>query len=439
VVITRPDIVERVQEWQLTEEIIEKDYVLGWLLWGIADDPVLGNQWVFKGGTCLKKCYIETYRFSEDLDFTVLPGGPYRPAEIEPLLQRTLARVHEVSGINFSTRPPVLRLRPDELSTEGKVYYIGPRQTRQVAKVKLDISANETVIRPPVLREIGHPYPDGPLPARVRCYSFEELFAEKIRAMAQRARPRDLYDIVNAAKAVPVPVAADFLDSPLTAALEADWPQMLAHQLPALPPLQDFLDDLPVLFGWMEGTVQLDELPPTPADPDDDQSWSPPPTVATWGVGVPLETVRFAATNHLCVDLTYNNTRRLIEPYALRRSSEGRLLLHAERSDGGGHRSYGVDKIQALRVTTTPFRPRLVIEFSSRGPLHAPLRGGTSTHSGPTWAAPRGRRMAPVYLYQCTRCGKEFRHTRRDPKLRAHKDPHGYPCSGRRGSYIGTR
>ena len=77
---------ERVREWSLTEEVVEKDYVLGWLLWGIASDPVLSNSWVFKGGTCLKKCWIETYRFSEDLDFTVLPGGPYKPEEIEPLL-----------------------------------------------------------------------------------------------------------------------------------------------------------------------------------------------------------------------------------------------------------------------------------------------------------------------------------------------------------------
>jgi Nucleotidyl transferase AbiEii toxin, Type IV TA system len=78
-VIARADIVQRVAEWQLTEEVVEKDYVLGWVLWGIATDPTLGQQWVFKGGTCLKKCYIETYRFSEDLDFTVLPGGPIRP------------------------------------------------------------------------------------------------------------------------------------------------------------------------------------------------------------------------------------------------------------------------------------------------------------------------------------------------------------------------
>jgi hypothetical protein len=154
-VITRADVVERVAEWQLTEEVIEKDYVLGWLMWGIGSDPVLGDEWVFKGGTCLKKCYIETHRFSEDLDFTVLPGGPVHPQETKPLLARTLARVHDASGIDFSTRAPALRLRPDGLSAEGRVYYVGPRRTPQPARVKLDISANETVIRPPVLREIA--------------------------------------------------------------------------------------------------------------------------------------------------------------------------------------------------------------------------------------------------------------------------------------------
>lgn len=195
--ITRADVIERVREWGLTEEVIEKDYVLGWLLWGIGSDPVLAQTWVFKGGTCLKKCYIETYRFSEDLDFTVLPGGPFRPDDVEPLLLRTLSRVTTESGIDFST-PPRLRLRPNETSTEGRVYYTGPRRCPAPARVKLDITVDEVVVRPPVLKRIAHPYPDSfPPDGTIRCYSFDELFAEKIRAMAQRGRPRDLYDIVN--------------------------------------------------------------------------------------------------------------------------------------------------------------------------------------------------------------------------------------------------
>ncbi len=46
---------ERAREWSLREDIVEKDYALGWLLWGIASEA-LTNTWVFKGGTCLKKC-----------------------------------------------------------------------------------------------------------------------------------------------------------------------------------------------------------------------------------------------------------------------------------------------------------------------------------------------------------------------------------------------
>lgn len=86
--ITRADIEERVREWGLAEEVVEKDYVLGWVLWGIGTEPALAESWVFKGGTCLKKCYLETYRFSEDLDFTVLPGGPILPEEVLAPLRR---------------------------------------------------------------------------------------------------------------------------------------------------------------------------------------------------------------------------------------------------------------------------------------------------------------------------------------------------------------
>ena len=59
------------REFGLTANVIEKDYVLGWILAGIFNHPSVGSSWAFRGGTCLKKCYFETYRFSEDLDFTL--------------------------------------------------------------------------------------------------------------------------------------------------------------------------------------------------------------------------------------------------------------------------------------------------------------------------------------------------------------------------------
>lgn len=140
------------------------------------------------------------------------------------------------------------------------------------------------------------------------------------------------------------------------------------------------------------------------------------------------------------MEVFYNGDWRRIEPYSLRRSSAGRLLLHAERSDGSGHRTYGVDKIEGLRVTTIPFGPRYPIEFSAHGPLHAPAQSRTPAGwgAGPRRSSPRTA-AGPAHIYQCTRCGKEFRHSKRNATLRAHKDPSGYPCGGRRGIYFGTR
>ena len=110
--ISRLAIEERVREWGLREDVVEKDYVLGWVLWGIGAHPSLSVSWAFKGGTCLKKCYIETYRFSEDLDFTVLPGGPILQAELDPIFRELLQNVAKESGIVFSGRPPLFTTRP---------------------------------------------------------------------------------------------------------------------------------------------------------------------------------------------------------------------------------------------------------------------------------------------------------------------------------------
>jgi len=54
------------------DQQFEKDYILSWILFGIAKHEQLSKAIVFKGGTVLKKVYFEDYRFSEDLDFTLL-------------------------------------------------------------------------------------------------------------------------------------------------------------------------------------------------------------------------------------------------------------------------------------------------------------------------------------------------------------------------------
>jgi predicted nucleotidyltransferase component of viral defense system len=410
--ISRGDVQQRVTEWGLSEEVIEKDYVLGWLLWGIGTDPVLADAWIFKGGTCLKKCWLETYRFSEDLDFTVLPGGAVQEDDVVRALRSLLIRVGEASGIDFAVRDPVVRMRPSGQSAEVRVYYRGPRMSRQATSVKFDLSAEERVVRPHVLRSISHPYPDSfPTEEGVRCYSFEELFAEKIRAMGERGLSRDLYDIVNLyrrhdlrlypdavraalvdkceAKGVPVPTLTSLDDASRRPQLESQWANMLGHQLQKLPPVEQFLGELPHLFGWLDGSVAITELPQIPFGHDEIESWSPPETIYVWGQGVPFETVRFAASNYLCVDLGYQGTVRTIEPYSLRRTQAGFLILHAIKADTREHRSYRVDKMQSLASTTRPFQPVYVVELATSRPLYAPPAGrGTRVRA----SAPMRRR-----------------------------------------------
>lgn len=400
--ISRLDIDDRVRIWGLREDVVEKDYVLGWVLWGIGSDPQLGDSWVFKGGTCLKKCYIETYRFSEDLDFTVLEDGPIDTDEVLVAISRVLDRVNQESGIDFSFRPPVHRSRPSGRSAEVRVYYQGPRQTPGPASIKFDLTKDEVVARPPVLRSISHDYPDAlPAPGKVRCYGFEEVFAEKLRAMGERCRPRDLFDVVNLyrrtefrqhasvvldvliekceSKGVTVPSAEGIRTSPMFGELVSEWENMLAHQLRALPEFDHFWSDVPHLFAWLNGAETAADLESWPIA-DGEELWNPPPIFWTSGLGTRLAPVRFAAVNRLLVELRYNGSDRLIEPYSLRRSRAGNILLYAIRADGRGTRAYRIDQIQSVEVTTHPFTPRFLIEFPESGAIPAPPTSNRGGH-----------------------------------------------------------
>ena len=452
--IGRADLNERVQEWGLREDVVEKDYVIGWLLWGIGSDPRLSATWAFKGGTCLKKCYMETYRFSEDLDFTILPGGPSRPDEILGILSDVNRRINDESGIVLDAREPIVRLRPNGSSLEGRVYYIGPRNTPDVASIRLDLTISERVARPTVLRAISHQYPDQlPPPASVRCYSFEEVFAEKLRAMGERCRPRDLYDIVNLfrqrsslphagtihavfvekceSKGVEVFTLESLESSPFRSELEGEWANMLGHQLLALPPIEHYWGELPDLFAWLEGRLAPSELPSIEVSDNLDPTWAPPPTAWVWGQGIPLEAVRFAAANHLCVELGYGDTVRLIEPYSLRRTREGNMLLYATKAQTGEIRGYRVDRIQSINVSSQPFIPRVAVEFSSAGAISAPP---TSRRTGSGSSRRRTPRSGVVYVVECSFCGKQFKRSKYGTSLRPHKEPGSdYDCSGRTG------
>ncbi len=109
--------------------------------------------------------------------------------------------------------------------------------------------------------------------------------------------------------------------------------------------------------------------------------------VQAWGAEAgSLEVIRFAAANRLCVQLDYTkengeHTTPTIEPYSVRRSSVGDLLLFGVKVHTGEPRSYRLDRIRSATVTRQAFQPRYVVELTASGPLSAPTLGNTRPRS----------------------------------------------------------
>lgn len=389
--IDRAEILAVSTDLSLAPEVVEKDYVLGWMLAGIYGHERLASAWTFKGGTCLKKCYFETYRFSEDLDFTITDFAPLDEPFLKTAFTEIAERLYDETGLEIPAeqiRFEVYRNKRGGLSCEGRIYYRGPlRRVANLARVKLDLTMDEVLVTDPVEREVGHPYSDRPERGiTARCYSYEEVFAEKVRALAERARPRDLYDVVNlfrygefrpAAtavlavlrpkcefKGIAIPTLASLAGT--MEELVGDWEAMLRHQLPVLPPFESYRAVLPAFFGWLEGESQPKPPPPAPVAAEEVVFRPALGVLRREGVAGSsfLEIIRFAAANHLCVDLGYQGTVRRIEPYSLRRSRAGDVLLYAVTTAAGEARSYRLDRIESAQATSQTFTPRYAVELT---------------------------------------------------------------------------
>lgn len=390
--ITKQEIMDFSREFSLPVNTIEKDYVLGWLLAGIANHSELYKKWIFKGGTCLKKCYFETYRFSEDLDYTLINADHIDEKFLVDCFKQICGWIYEQVGIKIledKVHFEIYQNSAGKVSVEGRIYYIGPLQRRNNPfRIKLDLTNNEILVLPPALRDVHHPYSDKPQDGiKAYCYSFPEIFAEKIRALSERARPRDLYDVIHLFrhanvgkkaipilevlrkkceyKSIPVPTMKILENHPKLHELESEWENMLAHQLPKLPPREQFWQELSSLFAWLLGESDKVMFEPAPLPKESiDHSWRPPSMIQSWHLHTPLELVRYAGANHLCVELVYDNKKRLIEPYDLKRTQDGNLLLIAIMHETGEWRSYRVYRIQGIEITQITFVPKYLIQLT---------------------------------------------------------------------------
>jgi predicted nucleotidyltransferase component of viral defense system len=181
--LTRHAITRRAEQDQVDAAVVERDYVLSHIVAQLHHAaPTDGGRLVFKGGTALRLVHVADYRYSADLDFTVLDGA------VAPALA-ALGAVLDAAK-HHATLPHL------ELTAAAApvIAYVGPLGAGSPRHIKLDIASDEHVesVERRTIRDI---WPDLPDPVAFEVYSIEEITAEKLRCVIQRVQCRDLYDL----------------------------------------------------------------------------------------------------------------------------------------------------------------------------------------------------------------------------------------------------
>ncbi|OGT62775.1 MAG: hypothetical protein A3E85_02895 [Gammaproteobacteria bacterium RIFCSPHIGHO2_12_FULL_45_12] len=409
--ILKQEIIARANELQLLPTTVEKDYALSWALYGISQNTEL-SKWLFKGGTCLKKCYFETYRFSEDLDFTVQKDAIYSVNDIKNALNEVADLVYDTAGINIKTREIEVNESINKRNNKtyiAKLTYLGPLNipSRSQQRIKFDISNDEIIIDTPDIRNVFHPFTDAPNPSvKMRCYSVNEILAEKTRAIYERqGRARDIYDIVNISRnfrenvnpniartglnkkfdfiGMPNPSVESIISQIDFKQLKAGWDDQLRHQLEVLAPVESFYSDLRPALSWWIDEHRTEPTLATISNKSNEMTLPRVHFPATTlqratrlGIGQNvgatcskhIDQIRYAARNRLFLEIEYHGITRLTEPYSLRQPKTGNQLLYVYELTQGmsrtdGIKSYKINEITNVRVTEQSFTPRYAIEL----------------------------------------------------------------------------
>ena len=385
--IHKTEIIEFSKKLSFMPSIVEKDYVLGWLLAGISAQKNLSQNLIFKGGTCLKKCHLETHRLSEDLDYTVLNEKYVDEDFLTSSFEAVSDWVYENNDIEMPKNLISFEKYKNKkgiVSVRGKIGFRGPLlQKRNLPKIQLDVTASEILVLEPVKLKVHHPYSDEPKNGiAAYCYSYEEAFAEKVRALSERARPRDLYDIVCLFRSKSLLSDHGLLLSVLKKKcdhkkmempnfrsikahekideLDTEWRSMLAHQLPILPPVKIFWRELSPFFEWLNSRKDTEKS--LQKINKDQELWKSGRMKNIYSTNFILERIKFSALNRLCIELFYKGKKATIEPYAFRKNKEGHILLYGCHHRTKKTDSFKVENIQSLDITDKPFIPKYVVE-----------------------------------------------------------------------------
>jgi len=260
-------------------EVLERDYLLSWILAGISQVENLSKSIVFKGGTALKKCYFGTYRFSEDLDFSAIENVP-RGVAMEKAMQKACEIAKQLMD-PYTPIELVCSRHEERKAHPGSQEAFDirarfPWQHEPLTNVMVEIAVDEPILKPHVERAVIHEYGEV-IEAKFLVYALEEMLSEKLRGILQqqklfqkrgwvRSRARDYYDLWRilgelrdqldlagfieflnkkcAVRSVNFTGHADFFPEAMLAEIERTWEQWLGPLVPNLPSFNRVVTDL---------------------------------------------------------------------------------------------------------------------------------------------------------------------------------------------------
>ncbi len=125
----------------------------------------------FKGGTCLRKIYIKDYRFSDDLDFTLLDDISLD--DLKKKIRNSIEAARDESGIDFLDE---IRSEEVENGFVFLTYFRLLRTTGDPLKIKIDITNKdkEKIVNDVLNKKIKHDYSDK-IDKKTSVYFFQTL------------------------------------------------------------------------------------------------------------------------------------------------------------------------------------------------------------------------------------------------------------------------
>ena len=180
--------------WQ-SDAMVEQDLIISVMLAMLFNDESLGSSLLFRGGTALHKLLLNhPQRYSENIDLVQREAGPIGPQfdRIREILADRFGEPQRKVGRDIATL--TYRLESED-------------QPPLPLRIKVEINTREhTQILPVAHRElhIGSRWYEGD--AKIPTHHLDELLATKLRALYQRRKGRDLFDLALALRALSVNV-----------------------------------------------------------------------------------------------------------------------------------------------------------------------------------------------------------------------------------------